>query len=144
MQLTAPLLLQVRVPAQTATHRQDAMLGRHNSCSPAAVFRAPMLNLSYKPLHGKKLVFKARHRCSPVIVKQFWPAVTVLYCNGNGTHLCDQFADAPISRAGGALNSSAFSMPPSSLIRKKPAGTALVLQEMRAICRIQFRCRRKA
>lgn len=49
-------------------------------------------------------------------------------------HLWDQFADAPISRAGGALNSSARSMPPSSLMRKKPAGTAMVLQEMRAIC----------
>lgn len=69
----------------------------------------------------------------PNVTKPMRPVPTVLYNNDGRMHLCDQFADAPISRAGGALNSSAFSMPPSSLIRKKPAGTAIVLHEMRAI-----------
>jgi hypothetical protein len=49
-------------------------------------------------------------------------------------HLWHQLAEAPISRAGRGVNSSALSMPPSSLAAYIPTGTAVVVAEMRAIC----------
>lgn len=49
-------------------------------------------------------------------------------------HLWHQLAEAPISRAGSGVNSSALSMPPSSLAAYIPTGTAVVVAEIRAIC----------